>query len=360
MINLYGKVIYLIVTGARKVRYLEEYCSILERTGAELWVIPTNAGKELISDYEAFRSRHKVKDNYSKGEHQILPQEDLIIVCPCTFNTFNKIFLGIADNYAMSIIHNGIGKGSKIIIAPAMDYTLWNNFSCRLNREKEAKIENLKIIFPEYIYDENYKLKKTTMAPFKKIYDSIIKDFQSIKYENYKLGDRISLENIHREFIEFKNTGKEIIKKKLTSGKAGFLAKKIDEGYLVTRTGACIGDLRVNDMVYVKDVKDNVVYWEGNIGPTSEFPIIYEIFSQFQNVKVIIHSHCPSITYNPHNIKFTTDEYISYGEWGEFEKINKKLIENNGFVILKLHGELSLGYNFDDALKKYGGVSNEK
>ena len=47
------------------------------------------------------------------------------LVAPCTFNTFNKIALGLADNLATSMIADALGAGNRVIIAPAMNHGLW-------------------------------------------------------------------------------------------------------------------------------------------------------------------------------------------------------------------------------------------
>ena len=48
-----------------------------------------------------------------------------LLVAPCTFNTFNKIALGLADNLATSMIADGLGAGNRVIIAPSMNHGLW-------------------------------------------------------------------------------------------------------------------------------------------------------------------------------------------------------------------------------------------
>lgn len=48
-----------------------------------------------------------------------------LLVAPCTFNTFNKIALGLADNLATAMIADGLGAGCPVIIAPAMNRGLW-------------------------------------------------------------------------------------------------------------------------------------------------------------------------------------------------------------------------------------------
>ncbi len=48
-----------------------------------------------------------------------------LLVAPCTFNTFNKIALGLADNLATAMIADGLGAGCRVLIAPAMNRGLW-------------------------------------------------------------------------------------------------------------------------------------------------------------------------------------------------------------------------------------------
>ena len=48
-----------------------------------------------------------------------------LLVAPCTFNTFNKLALGLADNLATAMIADGLGAGCRVVIAPAMNRGLW-------------------------------------------------------------------------------------------------------------------------------------------------------------------------------------------------------------------------------------------
>jgi phosphopantothenoylcysteine synthetase/decarboxylase len=43
-------------------------------------------------------------------------QADAAIVAPATFNTINKLAIGIADNLALDILHQLIGRGTLVII----------------------------------------------------------------------------------------------------------------------------------------------------------------------------------------------------------------------------------------------------
>ncbi|MBX3014037.1 MAG: flavoprotein [Caldilineaceae bacterium] len=48
-----------------------------------------------------------------------------LLVAPCTFNTLNKIALGLADNLATAMIADGLGAGNRVVIAPSMNRGLW-------------------------------------------------------------------------------------------------------------------------------------------------------------------------------------------------------------------------------------------
>lgn len=59
-----------------------------------------------------------------------------LLVAPCTFNTFNKIALGLADNLATAMIADGLGAGCRVIIAPAMNRGLWAHPQTKLSLER--------------------------------------------------------------------------------------------------------------------------------------------------------------------------------------------------------------------------------
>ena len=81
-------------------------------------------------------------------------------------------------------------------------------------------------------------------------------------------------------------------------------------------------------------------------------PIISEIYQAMPEAKAIIHTHGRNLTYNPAMQKYASAEYVRYGKFGELNKILKLLRENNGFGIMKLHGELCIGDNLYDSLQK--------
>lgn len=59
-----------------------------------------------------------------------------LLVAPCTFNTFNKITLGLADNLATAMIADGLGAGRPVVIAPSMNRGLWNHPQTKASLER--------------------------------------------------------------------------------------------------------------------------------------------------------------------------------------------------------------------------------
>lgn len=82
----------------------------LVKPPAPLMEVP---GNNWIHEY-----RQKPLDTYPFGT---------LLVAPCTFNTYTKIALGLADNLATSMIADGLGAGCPVIVAPAMNHGLWSH-----------------------------------------------------------------------------------------------------------------------------------------------------------------------------------------------------------------------------------------
>lgn len=91
----------------------------------------------------------------------------VMLVAPCTFNTFNKIALGLADNLATSMIADGLGAGCPVIIAPSMNKGLWAHPQTTASRERLLSW-GCRIV-PPTITDE-----RVTMAPIEAVVETVL------------------------------------------------------------------------------------------------------------------------------------------------------------------------------------------
>ena len=55
---------------------------------------------------------------------RISPAADAMIIAPATFNTINKLALGIADTYVLSSVAEVIGRGVPTVVVPAVNPAL--------------------------------------------------------------------------------------------------------------------------------------------------------------------------------------------------------------------------------------------
>src|SRR3989338_3509889 len=148
--SISGKNIYLIVSAAKKMRVVPEVADELLAKGANVFIIPTENALKM-PDYLS-KYRHLIYSDFNwRGNGKQLPEEDIIMILPCTFNTFNKISSGIADNYATTLIATAIGNSKKVYIAPAFDKTLWNHPQTVESSKKVSMMDYRKALDRLYI-----------------------------------------------------------------------------------------------------------------------------------------------------------------------------------------------------------------
>lgn len=91
-----------------------------------------------------------------------------LLIAPCTFNTFNKVAHGLADNLAMSMIADGLGAGCPVVIAPSMNHGLWAHPQTEISRRRLRRW-GCEIIPPTVNGEE------VTMAPTKTIVNTVLR-----------------------------------------------------------------------------------------------------------------------------------------------------------------------------------------
>lgn len=119
------KLLYAVVCGAGPASHVDRLVTIAHDRDWDVQVIATPAGLDFI-DVPALEAQtgNRVRSNYRKpGEPRSKPA-DAIMVAPATYNTINKLALGISDTYALGVLAEAIGLGLPIVILPFVNSAL--------------------------------------------------------------------------------------------------------------------------------------------------------------------------------------------------------------------------------------------
>jgi phosphopantothenoylcysteine synthetase/decarboxylase len=119
------KLLYVVVCGAGPATHVDRLVTIAHERDWDVQIIATPAGVDFI-DVAALEAQtgNQVRSNYRKpGEPRSKPA-DAIMVAPATYNTINKLALGISDTYALGVLAEAIGLGLPIVILPFLNSAL--------------------------------------------------------------------------------------------------------------------------------------------------------------------------------------------------------------------------------------------
>jgi phosphopantothenoylcysteine synthetase/decarboxylase len=77
------------------------------------------AGRDL-ADVEGAR----LVESYFDGAIRPRPPRGVVLFAPCSFNSLNKLTHGIADNLALSVVAEAIGRLTPVIVGPSLNQPL--------------------------------------------------------------------------------------------------------------------------------------------------------------------------------------------------------------------------------------------
>jgi phosphopantothenoylcysteine synthetase/decarboxylase len=103
---------------------------LITTAGQQSWTTAVTATPSALDfiDAEAIErlTRHPVRSTYrpSPGTRRSLPAADALIIAPATYNSLNKVALGIADNYAMTTVAELIGRQVPTVVVPFVNAAL--------------------------------------------------------------------------------------------------------------------------------------------------------------------------------------------------------------------------------------------
>lgn len=117
---------YLVVTGAGTARRVPDLVPLLAARYPTLFTVLTPNASRVIAPRElSLIPGHRIVESYFDDAILPRPPRGLVLVAPCSFNSLNKLAQGIADNLALSITAEAIGRGTPVVVAISVNAPLW-------------------------------------------------------------------------------------------------------------------------------------------------------------------------------------------------------------------------------------------
>ncbi|HXP05981.1 MAG TPA: flavoprotein [Stellaceae bacterium] len=119
-------VAYLVLSGTTTSARCPELLRGLIGLGfATVIAIPTpNASRVVAPRDLADVAGVQVVESYFDMAIRPSPPRGVVLFAPCSFNSLNKLAHGIADNLALSVVAEAIGRGTPVIVAPSLNAPL--------------------------------------------------------------------------------------------------------------------------------------------------------------------------------------------------------------------------------------------
>jgi phosphopantothenoylcysteine synthetase/decarboxylase len=120
------EVAYLVLSGTTTAARAPEILQGLAGLGfARVNAIPTPNAARTVSGRElADVAGAQVVESYFDLAIRPRPPRGIVLVAPCSFNSLNKLAHGIADNLALSLTAEAIGRKTPVIVAPSLNQPL--------------------------------------------------------------------------------------------------------------------------------------------------------------------------------------------------------------------------------------------
>ena len=119
-------VAYLVLSGTTTAARCPELLRELVGLGFSTVVaLPTpNASRVIAPRDLADIAGVQIVQSYFDLAIRPRPPRGVVLFAPCSFNSLNKLAHGIADNLALSVVAEAIGRGTPVIVAPSLNAPL--------------------------------------------------------------------------------------------------------------------------------------------------------------------------------------------------------------------------------------------
>jgi phosphopantothenoylcysteine synthetase/decarboxylase len=116
---------YLVVTGTTTAPRAFELARGLLRLVPRLCTLVTpNAARVVAARDLSSVPGNRLVESYFDEAILPRPPDGVVLVAPCSFNSLNKLAVGIADNLALSLTAEAIGRGTPVLVALSLNAPL--------------------------------------------------------------------------------------------------------------------------------------------------------------------------------------------------------------------------------------------
>ena len=129
---------YLVLSGSTTAARCPELLRALLGLGfSTVIAIPTPNAARVIAPRElADVEGVQVVQSYFDLAIRPRPPRGVVLFAPCSFNSLNKLARGIADNLALSVVAEAIGRGTPVIVGPSLNTPLLAHPEARASLER--------------------------------------------------------------------------------------------------------------------------------------------------------------------------------------------------------------------------------
>ncbi len=106
-----------------------ELAGAIRDQGWDVTVVATPSAVEWIDADEVLERTGSPLVSVQRGheEQRRGPRPRVVVACPLTFNTVNKLVAGISDTYALGVLNEAVSTGTPTIGVPLMSGRLWHH-----------------------------------------------------------------------------------------------------------------------------------------------------------------------------------------------------------------------------------------
>ena len=116
---------YLVVTGTTTAPRAVELVDGLKGLHVRVITLLTpNASRVIAPRDLSVIDGNTLVESYFDEAMLPRPPDGLVLVAPCSFNSVCKLAAGIADNLALSVVAEAIGRGTPVLVAPSLNAPL--------------------------------------------------------------------------------------------------------------------------------------------------------------------------------------------------------------------------------------------